>query len=184
LGGYTFSGTYTFESPQYATVQSGIDANLNGDNAADRAIVNPTGTPGTGSAVTAVNRAGSTVPFGTAGIVAYVATNRSAQYWVAREGALANGGRMTLPLGRINDRDVQIKKGFSFTESRKLEFAAQFFNLFNHPQYVSGYINQVQFKNSNTTRNNLFPNDPTFNHPDQQYPSNARYLQLTARFVF
>ena len=36
---------YTYESPQYATVQSGVDSNLNNDSAGDRAIVNPTGDP-------------------------------------------------------------------------------------------------------------------------------------------
>ena len=43
VGNFTFGGTYTAESPQYATVQSGRDANLNGDSAGDRAILNPAG---------------------------------------------------------------------------------------------------------------------------------------------
>ena len=38
-GNWLIGGVYTFESPQYATVQSGIDSNLNGDSAGDRAIV-------------------------------------------------------------------------------------------------------------------------------------------------
>ena len=40
---------YTFQSPEYATVQSGEDTNLNGDSAGDRAIYNPAGVAGTGS---------------------------------------------------------------------------------------------------------------------------------------
>ena len=48
LGGFNFSGTYTAESGQKATVLSGIDSNLNGDAAADRAIRNPNGVRGYG----------------------------------------------------------------------------------------------------------------------------------------
>ena len=34
-----------YESPQYATVQSGLDSNLNFDSAGDRAILNVNGVP-------------------------------------------------------------------------------------------------------------------------------------------
>jgi len=37
IGNFTLSGTYTYESPQFATVQSGLDSNMNGDSAGDRA---------------------------------------------------------------------------------------------------------------------------------------------------
>ena len=43
VGNWNISGTYTFQSPEYATVQSGVDSNLNGDTAGDRAIINPAG---------------------------------------------------------------------------------------------------------------------------------------------
>lgn len=190
LGGYIFSGTYTFESPQYATVQSNIDSNLNGDNAGDRVLVNPSGTYGVGSGVVGLTRTGAQVAAGSAvnattgQIVAYLAQNPNAQYIVAGLGALANGARQTMPLGRINNWDVQVKKAFYFTESVKLEIASQFFNAFNHPQYTAGYINNVQFHSSNTTRDNLIPSDPSFNRPDLQYSSNSRELQLTARIQF
>jgi len=190
LGGYILSGTYTFESPQYATVQSNIDSNLNGDNAGDRVLVNPNGAYGVGSGVVGLTRTGAQVPAGssvnaaTGAIVAYLAQNPNAQYIVAGLGALANGGRQTMPLGRINNVDTQIKKAFRFTETVKLEIAAQFFNVLNHPQYTAGYINNVQFHNSNTTRANLIPNDPAFNRPDLEYSSNSRITQLTARIQF
>ena len=41
VGNWGFSPIYTYESPQWATVQSGLDANLNGDSAGDRTILNP-----------------------------------------------------------------------------------------------------------------------------------------------
>ena len=143
-----------------------------------------------GSGVIGLTRSGNQVTAGSAvnattgQIVAYVAKNPNAQYIVAGLGAFATGGRQTIPLGRINDWDIQIKKSFLITESKKLEFAAQLFNLFNHAQYTAGYINYVQFHNSNTTRANLIPSDPAFFHPDQEYSSNSRTMQITARFQF
>ena len=66
----------------------------------------------------------------------------------------------------------------------RLEFAAQFFNAFNHPQFVPGYINNVQFHESRNTNNNLIPGNAIFNRPDLAYDSNARTIQLVARFQF
>jgi len=184
LGGYTFSGTYTYESPQYATVQSGRDSNLNIDSATDRAIVNPSGIPNTGSAVHAIDSAGATVPMGDDSAVAYVADNPNAQYIEAGFGALSNGGRQTMATRPINNFDLQFKKEFLFTERYKLQLGVQLINAFNHPQYVPGYINIVQFHDSRDTRNNLIPGNSWFNRPDLAYNSNARFLQLTARFQF
>jgi hypothetical protein len=196
LSGYIFSGTYTYESPQYATVQSGIDSNLNGDSAGDRAIVNPQGNPNVGSDVTPLARDGSvvsssttctvggTVTTGAPCTAAYVAVNPNARYIIAGAGALANGGRNTMALRPINNWDIQAKKSFAVREGMRFQVAAQAFNLFNHPQYVSGYINNVQFHNSNTTNLNLIPNSPLFGQPDQVFSSNPRGMQLTARFEF
>jgi hypothetical protein len=196
LSGFIFSGTYTYESPQYATVQSGLDSNLNGDSAGDRAVVNPAGAANTGSDITALARDGSVVSSKTACTVngtaasgapctvAYVATNPNARYIVAGPGALATGGRNTMALRPINNFDIQLKKQFRFTESLKFQVAAQAFNLLNHPQYVSGYLNNVQFHNSNSTNLNLIPNSDIFGKPDQVFSSNPRSMQLTARFEF
>ena len=184
IGGFTFSGTYTFESPQYATVQSGTDSNLNYDSAGDRAIVNVNGVPNTGSGVTAIDRNGNAVPYGDDSTVAYVANNPNAQYIVAGYGALANGGRQTIATRHINNFDLQVKKQFAITERYKLQFAVQMFNAFNHPQYVPGYLNNVQFHDSRDTRNNLIPGNALFNRSDMVFDSHSRELQLTARFQF
>ena len=83
VGNWEFAPVYTFQSPEYATVQNGVDSNLNGDAAGDRAIFNPAGVPGTGSGVTALtNTAGETV--------AYLANNPNAQYIQAQMGAMGN----------------------------------------------------------------------------------------------
>ena len=89
VGNWGFSPVYTYESPQWATVQSATDSNLNGDSAGDRAFLNPSGVKGTGSGVTPLlNTAGDTV--------GYLADNPNAQYIVAGPGALATSGRNTL----------------------------------------------------------------------------------------
>jgi len=183
-GNYTFSGTYTYESPQFATVQSGLDSNLNGDSAGDRAIINVNGKTNTGTGVTGYDRNGNALPAGNASIVAYVANSSNAQYVSAGLGALATGGRQTLALRPINNFDLALKKNFALGERRSLEFSAQLFNAFNHPQYIAGYLNNVQYRLSVATRNNLIPSNSDFNHPDRYYSSNARLVQLTARFQF
>ena len=186
LGGYVLSGTYTFESPQYATVQSGVDSNLNGDSAGDRAIVNPNGVPNTGSGVLAVNAKGATVSMGDASTVAYIAKDPNAEYIVAGYGAIATGGRQTLALRPINNFDIQIKKVFPIGEVKRLEFAAQFYNAFNHPQYTAGYINNVQQNQTlgASQQNVVIPGNPLFDRPDLAFSSNPRSIQLTARFQF
>jgi hypothetical protein len=51
VGNWAISPIYTYESPEYATVLSGVNSNLNGDSGAaiDRSIINPTGVKGTGT---------------------------------------------------------------------------------------------------------------------------------------
>jgi hypothetical protein len=65
-----------------------------------------------------------------------------------------------------------------------LQIAAQFLNAFNHPQYIPGYLNIVQFHDSNVTRVNLIPDQKEFNRPDLVYSSNSRTIQLVGRFQF
>ena len=71
MGNWNIAGTYTFQSPEYATVQSGVDSNLNNDTAGDRAIVNPAGAANTSSGVNGINAAGQVVAAGSPTIVAY-----------------------------------------------------------------------------------------------------------------
>jgi len=190
LGGYVLSGTYTYESPQFSTVQSGIDSNLNFDAASDRAIVNLNGVPNTGTTVYAIDQSGAIVgsgvddSLGDPSTVAFVAINPNAQYIQAGYGARTNSGRQTMAARPINNWDLQVKKEFIFTERYKFQVAVQMFNLFNHAQYVPGYTNTVQFQLTNSTNNHLIPGNSLFNRPDLVYSSNPRALQLTARFQF
>jgi hypothetical protein len=177
VGNYQVSGTYTAESPEYVTPQSGVDSNFNGDSAADRVIVNPNGVPGTGSGVTNLkNSAGQ--------IVAFLAVNPNAQFIQAQVGALANSGRNIFPAQGINNFDLNIMKGFAIRERSRLEFRADFYNALNHPQYTPGRTDNVaSFSHVNET-SYLNPSNPLFGKWDQVYGSNSRVIQLAAKFTF
>ena len=177
VGNWIFSGAYTAESPQYATVQSGLDSNMNVDSAPDRVIVNPSGVDRTGSDVQALtNSLGQTV--------GYLAMNPNARYIKAGEGAFANGGRQTLPLRGINNFDLSLTKKFAVTEGKSFEFRAAFYNAFNHAQYIPGSLSTVAAIDSSETRNNLIPGNELFNDPTRVYSSHPRTIHLVARFVF
>ncbi len=179
LGGYQLTGSYIMETGELVTPQSGTDANLNSDAIGDRTIINASGVPGTGSAVTSLkNSAGATV--------AYLASNPNAQYINAGAGALANAGRNTLETPRINNWDVTAAKNFAIGERYKLQLRADFFNLFNHPQYTPGLLDDISTTNTSvaTTAQYLIPNNPTFAQWNQVFNSNSRYIQLGVKFRF
>jgi hypothetical protein len=181
LGNWTLAPVYTYESPEYVTVLSQDDANLNGDVATDRAIINPAGQPAVGSAVTPLaNSAGQTV--------AYLAVNSGARYIQAGPGAYANGGRNTLPGRPIDNVDLNLLKNLNATERIKIQFSAQFYNLFNHPQFVPGLINRVDnpavANTSGAVFNYLTPGNGIFNNPEAIYGSNPRGIQLALKVLF
>ena len=142
---------------------------------------------GTGSTVTALLNSGGK-------IVGYLADNPNAEYIRAGTGAVANSARNTLQLPGINNMDFSIFKNFRFGETRKIQLRADFFNLFNHPQYIPGSPNDIQpvattaVGQVNTiTAATLSVNNPgvaTFNRPDRVFPSNPRVIQLALRFDF
>jgi len=188
VGNWSFSPVYTYESPQWATIQSATDSNLNNDSAGDRVILNAGGVRGTGSGVTALtNTAGDTV--------AYLANNPSAQYIVAGPGALATTGRNTLATRPTNDFSLSTYKEINITERFKFRLGAQFANLFNHPQYIPGSnpgqglgVNDVTSfitgPNSTSYLNYLTPGNSIFNNPKGVFASNARTIALVAKFTF
>jgi len=178
VGNWNISATYTYQSPEYATVQSGVDSNLNGDSAGDRSIINTAGQANVGSGVTPiVNAAGATV--------GYVANNPNAQYIVAGPGALANAGRNTLPLAPTDNIDMSLNKRFNVTERMMMQVGIQAFNTFNHPQFTGGYLSDVSTFGTNAVpRNPLIPSNADFDRFDLYFPSNARSVQLVAKFTF
>ena len=177
VGGWVISGMYTAESPQWATVQSGLDSNRNLDGATDRVVVNPNGVDRVGSDVTPLTNSEGRV-------VGYVADNPSARYIKAGGGVHPDAGRNTLPLRGINNFDLSVSKRVAIDESKAVEFRASFYNALNHPQYIPGSISSVRAVSSRDTRSNLIPGHPSFDRPDLIYSSHARETQLVLRFEF
>ena len=185
VGNWEFVPVYTYQTGTAVDVQSGVDSNLNADSAGDRAIVNPAGQATVGSNVKALTNSSGD-------IVAYLATNPNARYIKAGVGTLPTGGRNTAQLPPIDDVDFTIAKSFNFTESKKVQFSARFINLFNHPQYVGGFLSDVEPTNSsngnagNTDAIHSFlePQSGTFLQPSQAFSSNPRSVQLALKFIF
>ncbi|MBC7929299.1 MAG: TonB-dependent receptor, partial [Rubrivivax sp.] len=180
LGGFSIAGTYSAESGEKITVRTGNDANLNGDAAGDRAILNPAGTEGIGSLVTPLRRSTDNA------IVGYLAVNPNARYIQTGNGAESNIGRNTFQLPGINNFDISLFKNFRVSESKYFQLRADFFNAFNHPQYVPGSVNTVDATNTSglTTLNQIAPLTTDFLRPDRVLSSNPRVIQLAARFNF
>ncbi len=187
LGNWEFDPVYIFQSGQWVTAQSADDANLNGDSWTDRTIWNAKGTPGTGSPVNALtNSSGDVVAYCACGpAVDGVPTNPSAQYIQASYGALANVGRNTMQLPPINNIDVAAGKTIAFSERYKVTFMVQAINLFNHPQWIGGYLNDIApIGYTGSQRSMLEPQSALFNTPSAVFSSNPRYLQLTLKVAF
>ena len=192
VGNWSLGGMYTYQSPEFATIQSGVDSNLNGD-ALDRSITNPSGLANVGSGVVGLTATGQQVTAGSScssggackNIVAYVATNSNARYVVAGLGARSTTGRNTFPLDHTNDFDASLTKRISITERFKTDFGIQAFNIFNHSQFTGGRISDVNFYNTaSISRAFLVPNNPDFGKYNLYLPSNSRAVQLVAHFVF
>jgi hypothetical protein len=191
FGGVSLAATVSIEKGERATVLSNIDSNLNGDPAADRAINNLNGVQNTSSLVTPLLRSCTVVnPDGTCAtpdaqrIVAYLAATPEAQYIQAGLGALANVGRNTLLLPPIQNVDFSVFKNFAIDEGRRIQLRADFFNLFNHPQYVPGSVNGVQPITTTGVSQINTVGQRDFNVPSHVFSSHPRLIQLAARFNF
>jgi hypothetical protein len=179
VGNWIFSGSYIAETGAWATPRSGVDVNFNGDNAADRTYINTAGNANVGSATIALlNSAGRTV--------GYLATNPNARYIAVGPGGLVNAGRNTLRLPGINNFDVSFGKRINFAEAMLFELRAEFYNALNHPQFTAGYpsAGNARPRTTGAAQNMLLPQNAFFNRPDLAFQSNARAIQMVARFQF
>ncbi|HYY57651.1 MAG TPA: hypothetical protein VE842_09990, partial [Pyrinomonadaceae bacterium] len=191
LGGFNFSGRWTLESGAKATVLSGLDSNLNADAEGDRTIRNPFGLRNTASIVTpllatcaAVNADGTCAESEAARTVGYLAVDPRAEYIQAGAGVISNSARNTLGLPGVNNLNFSIFKNFWLGEVRRIQLRADFFNLFNHPQYVEGSLQGVTPISYTTFRNINRVGALEFNRPDLAFSSNPRVVQLSLRFNF
>ena len=191
VGNWEFAPIYTYESPEYYTVQSGIDANLNGDSAPDRSIINPSGAAHTGSDVVGLSATGALVPLTSPAalqntVVAYLALNPNARYIRAGYGAYANGGRNTEATRPIDNVDLSLLKRFNVTEHLRAELGMQALNLFNHPQFTPGSIDNSGAVNtfSSSVLSYVTVSSPVFNNPGLALSSNPRVVQVSAKIIW
>jgi hypothetical protein len=212
LGGWEIAPQFTYQSPEFGTVQSGYDANRNDDTAGDRAFVNPLGKKGTGSDIvpiwdpnvatyyvpgsnppTTAYCGGEYVTSGTPPVatcvgdqVGWAAVNGNAYYIAAGDGTIPNGKRNDLPLPGIRDVDVTALKRFNLYKQTKLEFSAQIWNVLNHSQFVPGSLNSINSVGytGSTVLEMLSPWAATFNQPTLTFNNNARSMQLALKFSF
>lgn len=202
LGNWEIAPVYTYESPEYFTVLSGVNSVENGDSATqiDRTIYNTHGVKHTASTVNGYanptltglcsKTTTATDPNGTllcnADLVAYVPVNPNAEYIQAGAGTLPTAQRNTEPMRPIDNFDATAIKRFNFGEERSLEFQAQAYNLLNHSQFVPGSVNNIsqnQYKPS-TPLYQLVTNTASFDQPGKFFTANARAMQLTLKFSF
>jgi Carboxypeptidase regulatory-like domain len=185
LGSWEIAPIYQYQTGTWVTVQSGVDANMNGDSAGDRTIVNPNGSVNIGSGTTPLtNSSGATV--------AYLVNNPNARYIVAPKGTLANGGRNTMRVNPIDDVDLTVAKYFGIgkEDKYKLRFESRFFNIFNHPQYAAGNVSDVNSLplagsfTATQVHNALIPTNSLFGQWSQVFSSNPRTIQLSLKLTF
>jgi hypothetical protein len=179
VGNWLIAPIYTYESPEYATVLSGVNSNLNGDTGAaiDRTIINPSGVKGTGSAVTAISN-------GNGDVIGYRAVNPNAYYIQAGSGTLPNSARNTLPIRPIDNLDLGLYKRLTVHEHYTLEIGIQAWNALNHPQYQPGTVDNVNGPTYTSSYNFQTVSNAFFNRPEKQFLNNARNMQLSGKFIF
>jgi len=103
-------------------------------------------------------------------------------------GAYATGGRNTLAGRNINNWDLNLLKNFNITERFRLQASAQFYNLFNHAQFVPGFVNRADnpavLNTSAAVWNYLTPGNEIFNNPEAVFSSNPRTMQFALKLFF
>lgn len=178
VGNWLISPVYMYESPEYATVLSSTNSNLNGDSSViDRALVNPHGVPGTGSGVTAITNSNGD-------IIGYRATNPNAYYIQAGKGTLPNAARNTLPIRPIDNIDLSFSKRITLHERYSVELGIQAWNVLNHAQYIPGTIDNVNGPSFTSSTAFQSVSSAAFNHPDKVFSNNPRNLALAGKITF
>jgi len=105
----------------------------------------------------------------------------ASQFVLAPVGTFGNLGRNTVISPGLFEFDGSLFKNFTVVENHKVQFRAEFFNLFNHPNFgapvQSGGVNNALLVNSDGT--------PNANFGQISYTrTSARQIQLALRYTF
>jgi outer membrane receptor protein involved in Fe transport len=193
-GGWELNGGVLAQSGQYVTVQSGIDANGNGDTAGDRAVFNPAGSgftisttsfvcrnAGTGATSVSATTAGCG---GNANIVGYVANDPTAQFVLAQLGTIANTGRNNIQSPGLQNWNMAIGKKTKITEGTTFEVRADMFNIFNHRNYTFGNTGVFNLNTAATGNGNYVRGATVAFGDHKRLNGGNRTITLVAKFIF
>jgi hypothetical protein len=195
VNGFQIGSVFLAQTGQPVTLQSGADANVNGDSAGDRVMRNPFGTNPTGGSnitrVCAPAGGGSTVVAATCpagdNTVGYLALDPTARYVVAGKGVVANVGRNSFTSPGFSTLNMSLGKSFHFTEGKYLQAKVDVFNILNHANYAlsNGNVFSVAgVTTATTTGGYVLANDPNFLQPSKFFSGGIRSMTLGLKFVF
>ncbi len=191
LGGFQLSGVTTFESGVPLTVVNGQDADSIGGNL-DRPDFNPSGQTGVRAvpaiATATVNPCGVTVgaTFYTNPDAGGACINpASAQYigLLAGTGRRGTLGRNTLRTPGLNNWNVNILKRVNVGESKFFELRAEFYNIFNHPQYGTASVSPFSPGSTGVPANVFTSANGQFLHPEFS-DGGGRVIRYQLKFAF
>jgi outer membrane receptor protein involved in Fe transport len=214
--GFQIGSVLLVQTGQPVTIQSGLDSNGNGDSAGDRASLNPFGTTRTGSDVFAVCALpGGTVALSNGGpgafatptgiaaggacfspadpkgntffpAIGYRPVNFNSKYVVTGPGAQANLGRNSVTTPGFTTFNLSVAKNINFAESKYLQLKADFFNIFNHPNYTlsnGNVFSTAGVTTATTTQGYALPFDPNFLNA-HLFSGGIRSITLGLKLVF
>jgi carboxypeptidase family protein/TonB-dependent receptor-like protein len=195
VNGFQIGSVFLAQTGQPVTLQSGSDANVNGDSAGDRVMFNSFGTNPTGGSditrVCAPAGGGGTVIAATCpagnNTVGYLALDPTARYVVAGKGVAANVGRNSFTSPGFATLNMSLGKSFHFTEGKYLQAKVDVFNILNHANYAlsNGNVFSVAgVTTATTTGGYVLANDPNFLQPSKFFSGGIRSMTLGLKFVF
>jgi hypothetical protein len=118
--------------------------------------------------------------------IGYTPIDPTAKYLVTGYGVRSNLGRNTFRSPGFWTVNLAMYKDIQFTETKSLQFGAQAFNLFNHPNYALSNGNVFNASGVNTalaTQGYALPTDSTFLQP-KQFGGGIRSMILSLKFIF
>ena len=191
LGGFQLSGVTTFESGVPLTVVNGQDADSIGGNL-DRPDFNPNGQPGV-RAVPATATAQANPCNVAIGSTFYTNPDAggacinpaTAQYigLLALSGRRGNLGRNTLRTPGLNNWNVNVLKRVNVGEAKFFELRAEFYNIFNHPQYGTASVSPFAPLSAGVPANVFTSAAGQFLHPEFS-DGGGRVIRYQLKFSF
>jgi hypothetical protein len=196
--GWQWNGTYLVQTGQPISILANADANGNADTAGDRAILNPAGIDGIGTAVnyvcagaggvTSTASIDSGCAGGSANVAGYIAQDPNARYVQAELGAFPTVGRNTFESPGANVWNLGLFKNTKLTERATLQFRVDTFNTFNHRNFslaqptvfqtgtLIGTVNNSLSTTYANVTSNLFLNDRQFTGGNRQMMLGVKLL--------